>query len=371
MTTAMNQTAAITLDTLDRVRLRLEAEEVARLSPYAAKSGESKGRLHPDDLSPMRTAYQRDRDRVLHSPSFRRLKHKTQVFIAPLGDYYRTRLTHVLEVSQIGRTIARALRLNEDLVEAIAMGHDLGHGPFGHAGEGAIAQAMGVPYRHNQQSLRVVDVLEKDGHGLNLSYEVRDGILNHSKPRAGLLADGGPGWPATLEGQIMRLADAIAYINHDIDDAIRAGLIGTGDLPAEALDVLGTTHAGRINTMVADCIVTNWWATGEEGAGGVTAQEAGIMLSEGVLAAADALRDFMFLRVYNGPEVTPERQRAERVVFALWRYYEGHLEALPETVRAIAETEGVPTALRDHIAGMTDLYALQCFDEIHHPRFWT
>lgn len=361
-------TSPITMETLDRVRLRLEAEEVARLSPHAAKSGQSAGRPHPDDESPMRTAFQRDRDRVLHSPSFRRLKHKTQVFIAPIGDYYRTRLTHVLEVSQIGRTIARALKLNEDLVEAIAMGHDLGHGPFGHAGEGAIAQAMGVPYRHNEQSLRIVDVLEKDGRGLNLSAEVRDGILNHSKPRAGLLADGGPGWPATLEGQIMRLADAIAYINHDIDDAIRAGIITTGDLPTEALDVLGGTHAGRINAMVADCIVTNWWATGDDG---VAPPEGGIVLSELVLHAADALRDFMFRRVYNGPEVTPERQRAERVVFALWRYYETHPETLPETVRTIADGAGLPVALRDHIAGMTDIYALRVFDELHHPQFWT
>jgi dGTPase len=311
--------------------------------------------------------FQRDRDRILHAPSFRRLKHKTQVFIAPLGDHYRTRLTHVLEVSQIGRTIARALRLNEDLVEAIAMGHDLGHGPFGHAGENAIAQAMGVPYRHNAQSLRVVDVLEKEGHGLNLTAEVRDGILNHSKPRAGVLADGGPGWPTTLEGQIMRLADAIAYINHDIDDAIRAQLITVGDLPAEAVEMLGRSHAERINTMVADCIETNWWATGEDGAAAV---DGGITLSEPVLLAADALRDFMFGRVYGGPEVMPERERAERVVFALWRYYEKRPEVLPADVQAIAQRDGVSIALRDHIAGMTDLYALRCFDDIHHPHFW-
>ncbi len=352
---------------LDRVRARLEADEEARLSPFATKSATSKGRLRPDDESPMRTVYQRDRDRVLHSPSFRRLKHKTQVFIAPLGDHYRTRLTHVLEVSQIGRTIARALRLNEDLVEAIAMGHDLGHGPFGHAGENAIAQAMGTPYRHNEQSLRVVDVLEKEGRGLNLTAEVRDGILNHSKPRAGVLADGGPGWPTTLEGQIMRLADAIAYINHDIDDALRAGLITVADLPADALDALGRTHAARINTMVEDCILTNWWATGEDG---TQPASGGITLSEPVLLAADALRDFMFRRVYGGPEVMPERERAERVVLALWAYYMQHPETLPDDVRPIAARDGLPVALRDYIASMTDLYALRCFDDIHHPRFW-
>ena len=355
------------LTNLDRVRQRLEADEAARLSPHAAKSAESKGRVYPDDESPMRTAFQRDRDRILHAPSFRRLKHKTQVFIAPLGDHYRTRLTHVLEVSQIGRTIARALRLNEDLVEAIAMGHDLGHGPFGHAGENAIAQAMGVPYRHNAQSLRVVDVLEKEGRGLNLTEEVRDGILNHSKPRAGVLADGGPGWPTTLEGQIMRLADAVAYINHDIDDAIRAHLITVDDLPADAVALLGRTHAQRINTMVADCIETNWWATGEDDAPVV---DGGITLSESVLDAADALRDFMFHRIYGGPEVMPERERAERVIFALWRYYEKRPEVLPDDVQAIAQRDGLAIALRDHIAGMTDLYALRCFDEIHHPHFW-
>lgn len=357
----------ITIATLARVRARLEADEEERLSPFAAKSGRSAGRPHPDDESPMRTVYQRDRDRILHSPSFRRLKHKTQVFIAPLGDHYRTRLTHVLEVSQIGRTIARALRLNEDLVEAIAMGHDLGHGPFGHAGEGAIAEAMGVPYRHNEQSLRVVDVIEKEGRGLNLSAEVRDGILNHSKPRAGMLADGGPGWPITLEGQIMRLADAIAYINHDIDDAIRAEIITVGDLPAEAIAILGPTHAERINTMVADCIVTNWWATGADGA---APPSGGIALSEPVLLAADSLRDFMFRRIYAGPEVIPERERAERVVLALWSYYETHPDTLPPDVRATAMRDGLPVALKDHIAGMTDLYALRCFDDIHHPHYW-
>ena len=351
----------------ETIRERMEAEEFARLSPHAAKSATSAGRQHPDDESPVRTIYQRDRDRILHAPSFRRLKHKTQVFIAPLGDHYRTRLTHVLEVSQIGRTIARALRLNEDLVEAIAMGHDLGHGPFGHAGEGAIAEAMGEPYRHNVQSLRVVDVLEKEGRGLNLSAEVRDGILNHSKPRAGVLADGGPGWPVTLEGQIMRLADAIAYINHDIDDAIRAGLITVADLPADAVRTLGPTHARRINTMVLDCIRTNWWASG---AGDRPGDGVGIVLSEPVLAAADTVRDFMFLRVYNGPEVTPERERAERVILALWHYYATHTDALPEEVQRIAARDGLTVALRDHIAGMTDLYALRCFDDIYHPQYW-
>ncbi len=352
---------------LSSIRPRLEADEDARLSPYAARSSRSAGRQHPDDASLMRTIYQRDRDRILHSPSFRRLKHKTQVFIAPLGDHYRTRLTHVLEVSQIGRTIARALRLNEDLVEAIAMGHDLGHGPFGHAGEGAITLAMGVPYRHNEQSLRIVDHLEKEGRGLNLSAEVRDGILNHSKPRAGVLADGGPGWPTTLEGQIMRLADAIAYINHDIDDAIRAGLITVDDLPSDAVQTLGPTHAKRINTMVSDCIIANWWASGEDGAPPVTG---GITLTEPVLGAADSLRDFMFHRVYAGPEVTPERERAERVVLALWRYYEKHPEVLPPDVTETCRRDGLAVALKDHIAGMTDLYALRCFDEIHHPHYW-
>src|SRR5690242_9987465 len=240
--------------------LRVQSQEEQILSPLAARSYPAK-RARPEEDCGVRTPFQRDRDRILHSKPFRRLKHKTQVFIAPLGDHYRTRLTHTLEVTQIARTVARALRLNEDLVEAIGLGHDLGHAPFGHAGESAISHALGHSFRHNEQSRRIVEVIEKDGQGLNLTYAVREGIYLHSKARRDIMATAW-GVASTLEGQIIKIADSIAYINHDIDDAMRAGLLTQNDLPQEPLILLGATHSQRINTMICDLIDHNWWASG-------------------------------------------------------------------------------------------------------------
>ena len=247
---------------INLLNIRQFAEEKeSRLSPYAARSGLSQGRLSYEELCPIRTVFQRDRDRIIHSKSFRRLKHKTQVFIAPPGDHYVTRLTHTLEVSQIGRTMARALNLNEDLAEAIALGHDLGHTPFGHVGEDVLNELFAPGFRHNEQSLRVVDLLENDGRGLNLTVEVREGILNHSKSRGDVLGDE---WTKanTLEGEIVRMADIFAYINHDIGDAIRAGIITERDLPIGAVKTLGLSHSQRINTMVSDVIDSSWAASG-------------------------------------------------------------------------------------------------------------
>src|SRR5512145_3108533 len=267
------------------VRERLEAEEHQRLSPLAAFSDRAK-RDHPEEESPVRTCFQRDRDRILHAKPFRRLKHKTQVFIAPLGDHYRTRLTHTLEVTQIARTVARALRLNEDLVEAIGLGHDLGHAPFGHAGEAAISHALGHSFRHNEQSRRIVEVLEKDGHGLNLTYPVREGIYLHSKSRRDIMATAW-GVASTLEGQIIKIADSVPYINHDIDDALRAGLLRRADLPRDAIEVLGETHAQRIDTMVCDLIDFNWWASGQD-----TAPDPPLLaMSPHILEATNTLRE--------------------------------------------------------------------------------
>jgi dGTPase len=294
----------------------------------------------------MRTAFQRDRDRIVHSKSFRRLKHKTQVFLSPEGDHYRVRLTHTLEVAQIARTVARALRLNEDLTEAIALGHDLGHTPFGHLGEEALSPFLGRPFSHNEQSLRIVDHLEDDGRGLNLTWEVRDGIVNHtwSMPT-----------PATLEGQAARFSDRIAYVNHDIDDALRAGVLVPSDLPSEATRVLGGSHAERIDTLVTDLVTTS------ESAGA-------LRLSGETFAALDALRDFMFERVYLRPEAAEEQRKAGELVRALFRYYLEHPEALPaEGRRAPGD---LPDHVADHIAGMTDRYALRTYERLFLPLGW-
>src|SRR5262245_59069879 len=274
------------------IRERLETDERERLSPLAAYSAAAT-RDRPEEDSPVRTRFQRDRDRILHSKPFRRLKHKTQVFIAPLGDHYRTRLTHTLEVTQIARTVARALRLNEDLVEAIGLGHDLGHAPFGHAGESAISHAQGHSFRHNEQSRRIVEIIEKDGQGLNLTYAVREGIYLHSKARRDIMATAW-GVASTLEGQIIKIADSIAYINHDIDDALRAGLLHAADLPRDAVAVLGDTHAQRIDTMVCDLIDFNWWASGEEDAPDPPL----LAMSPHILEATNTLREYMYKNVY-------------------------------------------------------------------------
>lgn len=344
---------------LDEVRYRLEEAEEA-LAPGAARSARSLGRLRGEDSSPLRTDYQRDRDRIVHSKAFRRLQYKTQVFIAPLGDHYITRLTHTVQVSQIARTIARALRLNEDLTEAIALGHDLGHTPFGHAGEAALAELLPGGFRHNFQSLRVVDHLEKEGQGLNLTWEVREGIIKHSKVREDILAEGW-GVARTLEGQIVRIADSVAYINHDLEDALRAGALEEGDLPADALAVLGWSHARRIDTLVRDIVVHSEAAT-RLAAGGIVA------MSPPVLAAANELREFLFQRVYLAPETAQEAGKAKGVVASLYTYLYEHPETLP--VELMEGGDDRERAAADHIAGMTDRYALQLFDSIAKPRLW-
>ncbi len=346
------------------VRRWLEATE-ARLSPLAARSVEA-SREREEEPSPVRTSFQRDRDRILHSKEFRRLKHKTQVFIAPLGDHYRTRLTHTLEVTQIARTVARALRLNEDLVEAIGLGHDLGHAPFGHAGETALSHAQGHAFRHNEQSRRIVERLAKGGQGLNLTWPVREGIYMHSKVRKDITATGW-GVASTLEGQIIKLADSVAYINHDIDDAIRAGLLREADLPADAVEVLGASPATRIDTMVCDMIDFNWWATGETTAPVPLL----ISMSPPVLAATNALRDFMFKHVYrNSP--AKEDDKVRFIVEQLYRHFVAHPADIPAELRRIVAEQGEPVerAAIDYIAGMTDRFALKVFNSLYVPSTW-
>lgn len=336
------------------VRLRLEEREES-LSPHAAKSRLAR-RDRPETPCPLRTEFQRDRDRIIHSKAFRRLKHKTQVFIAPLGDHYVTRLTHTLEVSQIARTIARALNLNEDLAEAISLGHDLGHTPFGHVGEEILNEIFPEGFAHNEQSLRVVEIIENEGAGLNLTQEVREGILKHSKPRQGLL---GKGWnaPDTLEGQICKLADSIAYVNHDIGDAIRAGLIRPQDLPSAAGSVLGRTHSERINTLVTDVVESSWAVTGP----GPIPTPA-ISMSPTVLEALNLLRDFLFERVYDASAMAAESRRAREIIRGLYAYYASHPDRLPAEL--LRSEGGVDRAAVDYIAGMTDLYALRMAREL-------
>ncbi len=349
------------------VRERFEAAERRALSPLAAQSATAE-RDRPEAESPVRTRFQRDRDRVLHTKAFRRLEHKTQVFIAPEGDHYRTRLTHTLEVTQIARTIGRALRLNEDLVEAIGLGHDIGHTPFGHAGESALSQALGHSFRHNEQSRRIVEMLEKQGAGLNLTFVVREGIALHSKVRKDISARGW-GVASTLEGQIIKVADSVAYINHDIDDSIRAGILQQADLPADTLEVLGDTHGKRINTMVCDLIDHNWWATGEEAA----PEQPILTMSPIVLAATNALREFMFNNVYQNSLAKSDDHKVRFVIEQLFAHFTAHPEEIPPDLRAINEqhNEPIDCAVVDYIAGMTDRYALKKFNDIYIPRMWS
>jgi len=342
---------------ISRLNIRQKTEEGEEsLSPYAAKSRSSRGRLKDEEPCPVRTDFQRDRDRIIHSKAFRRLKHKTQVFIAPQGDHYVTRLTHTLEVSQIARTIARALNLNEDLTEAISLGHDLGHTPFGHVGEEVLDELYHHGFRHNEQSLRVVDLLEKDGHGLNLTWEVRDGIVNHSKSRTDIQGEGS-GQPGTLEGQVVQIADAVAYVNHDIGDAIRAGIITEDSPPLAAVTVLGRFHSQRINTMVCDIIENSWSATGHEVAGSPA-----ISMSPKVLEATNYLRDFLFDRVYNVRSALEESERAREVIRQLYKYFNEHLDRLPLEYRAYSDEP--ERRVVDYIAGMTDHYALRMAEEL-------
>ncbi len=343
------------------LRRELEAREDRLLSPNAARSARSRGRLHPEEECPLRPAFQHDRDRILYSKAFRRLKHKTQVFLAPTGDHYRTRLTHTLEVAQIARTLARALALNEDLTEAIALGHDLGHTPFGHAGESVLDELLPEGFRHHRQSLRVVDRLEKDGRGLNLTYEVRMGILHHAKGRGRFLPAPGEDEPhLTLEAQLVRAADVMAYIAHDTDDALRGQVIRPQELPPGVVEVLGGRLSRQIDTMVRDLI------TQTRAAGG-----AAIRMSPEVEAAMWELREFLYRRVYDNPEVHADFIKASKILRELFhRLMED--EALYR--RQIGEPpsgEGQRRrAVADYIAGMTDRFALALYDELFLPRPW-
>lgn len=331
------------------VREELERLEHRRLNPLAAFSDRSTGRPRPEPEreEDVRTCYQRDTDRIVHSKAFRRLMHKTQVFLNPEGDHYRTRMTHTLEVTRIAKTITRALGLNEDLAEAIAMGHDLGHTPFGHAGEAALTECWGQPFRHNEQSLRVVDILEKDGQGLNLCNEVREGIVGHT----------GPVLPKTLEGQIVRRADQIAYVNHDIDDAIRAGILTAEDIPRDIAAVLGENQRDRINTLVCDMIFTS--------------REAGrICMTPQIQKALADLRSFMFARVYHNPVAKGEESKARDMLQMLFRFYVDHPEQLPADFQPQLSFGGLGRTVCDYIAGMTDNYAIEKFNEIFVPSGW-
>ncbi len=332
------------------VRARLAAREAA-LSPFAARGATGKGRARPETAAPLSTEYQVDRDRILRTKAFRRLKHKTQVFVAPEGDHYVTRLTHTLEVAQVARAITRALNLNEDLAEAAALGHDIGHGPFGHAGEEALAECLPEGFRHNYQSVRVLDRLENAGEGLNLTFEVLDAIEKSSKARADILAEGW-GVPLTLEGQVVKIADAIAYVNHDILDAIRAGLISEHDLPASARRELGGSYEERVDTLVGDIVDASWAATGD-GDGEVPV----IRFSPPVASAANELREFMFQRVYLFDGTREEAERGKRIAIFLFRHFVSH----PDGISPGFSLPGDPVERRaaDFVSGMTDRYAIR------------
>jgi len=331
------------------IREEQEKREHLIFSPYASFSDESRGRDRDEEPCPMRTIYQRDRDRIIHCKAFRRLKHKTQVFLAPEGDHYRTRLTHTLEVAQIARSIARALNLNEDLTEAIALGHDLGHTPFGHAGERTLNSLCPMGFAHYRQSIRVVEFLEKDGQGLNLTWEVRDGILNHRTS----------GNPSTLEGKAVRLSDKIAYINHDIDDGIRAGILKESDIPSEYTDVLGNSTKKRLNTMISDIIMNS---IGKND----------LVMSEPVRKAMTELRKFMFESLYLNPTAKSEEAKADKLITELYRYYVANTDKLPDTYkRFITEFDERPEqVVCDYIAGMSDQYSISKFQEIFVPKAW-
>ena len=340
------------------IREQLEQRELTQLAPQAARSAMSRGRLRPEPEDPIRPAFQRDRDRVIHCKAFRRLKHKTQVFFAPTGDHYRTRLTHTLEVSQIARSIAKVLQLNEELTEAIALGHDLGHTPFGHAGERVLSALVPGGFNHYEQSLRIVDVLENDGAGLNLTWEVRDGIARHSKGKSGLPVGAAPEHRAsTVEGQIARVADIIAYVNHDIDDAVRAGILREEDLPAERVTVLGGSSSERIGRMVTDVVMQTL-------EGGLTE----IRMSDRILDATVGLRSFLFEAVYENEVATSEFKKARGILGGLWeRLREDPGPFLdPRTV----EQEGLDAAARDFLAGMTDRYAVNLYEQLFIPKPW-
>ena len=332
-------------------RTDIEKREYEILSPLAAKAAESKGREYPEEKCQYRTDYQRDRDRIVHSKAFRRLIHKTQVFIAPEDDHYRTRLTHTLEVSQIARTAARILRYNEDLTEAIALGHDLGHTPFGHVGERVLNNIHPGGFAHNVQSLRTVDRIEDTSRrrGLNLTAEVRDGILNHR----------GSGIPVTLEGQIVRICDRIAYVNHDIDDAVRSGIISLSDLPEKDIGILGTTHSDRINNLIVDL------CRNSEGKDSISLSE---QFSDSLLD----LRSFMFRNVYNSAEVlaVADMEKVDLIIRSLYSYFLEHPDEIPGIYKQIEKEDGTQEAVKDWICGMTDRYAIRLYDKLFVPHSW-
>jgi dGTPase len=341
------------------IREELEEREKLFLSPFAALSSMTKGRLSAEEECPLRPAFQHDRDRLIHSKSFRRLKHKTQVFLIPAGDHYRTRLTHTLEVSQIARTISKALRLNEDLTEAISLGHDLGHTPFGHAGEEMLNQVVPGGFNHSDQSLRVVDRLEKEGRGLNLTFEVRDGIQKHSKGRGDILCDDPEEMAATLEGQVVRIADIIAYINHDIDDAIRGGVISQNDIPKECLTCLGGSHSKRINTMVNDVILE----TLRNGGGRLAVREE-------VLSSMVDLRSFLWERVYENETVHGEFRKATKILQELYHYFVDHPDTFLKLIERESPYDSFERCISDFLAGMTDRYAFSLYEKLFLPLPW-
>lgn len=330
------------------IREMIEEREEQILSPYASLSKNSKGRDTDEPQCDIRPVYQRDRDRIVHCKAFRRLKDKTQVYLIPEGDHYRTRLTHTLEVSQIARTISKALRLNEDLTEAIALGHDLGHTPFGHAGERALNTVCPLGFKHNEQSVRTVEKLEKDGKGLNLTWEVRDGILNHQTSRM----------PSTLEGKVVRLSDKIAYIHHDMDDAVRGGVLTEMDVPASIRDVLGSTPGDRLDTFMHD-IITN------------STEKNDICMSDSIMNAMKEIRQFMFDRVYTNPDIKSEEGKAETLVTTLYDYYLRHLDKLPaENRQMIDEGEAPERAVCDYVGAMTDRFAILTYNDLFVPKSW-
>ena len=343
---------------MQSIREQLEAREYQLLAQTACKSAESKGRVREEPDDPIRPVFQRDRDRIVHSKAFRRLKYKTQVFFAPMGDHYRTRLTHTLEVSQIARTIAKVLRINEELTEAISLGHDLGHTPFGHAGERVLNGLISGGFNHYKQSLRIVDVLENNRRGLNLSWEVRDGITKHSKGKKGLPVGADPkNRASTLEGQVARVADIIAYVNHDIDDAVRGCLLTPAELPASAIRVLGDSSSERIGRMVTDVVLKTLEGGSVE-----------VLMGNEVLTATLSLRTFLFETVYEDSIATAEFKKTSGILTGLWeKVRESPSEFLdPVTI----EFEGVDIAARDFLAGMTDRYAVQLFEQLFVPKPW-
>ena len=330
------------------IRESLEQWEEDYLSPYAAKSKNSKGRLREEVECDIRPVFQRDRDRIIHCKAFRRLKDKTQVFLTPEGDHYRTRLTHTLEVSQNARTIAKALKLNEELVEAIALGHDLGHTPFGHAGERALNHVCPLGFEHSEQSVRTVDRLEKDGQGLNLTHEVRDGILNHQTS----------GRPHTLEGKVVRLSDKIAYIHHDMDDAVRAGILTEKDVPEKIRDVLGSTPGSRLDCLIHD-IVTNSLGKND------------VIMSERVANAMSEIRQFMFDEVYTNPIAKCEEAKAEALMETLYHHYMKHVDDLPEEfLKLLSEGEPRERVVCDYVGAMSDRFAIAVYNDIFVPKSW-